>query len=94
MGLVVVGLGLLRGVPLGQQEQGVLLFLRILHDSDGAEGDGTAKIGGVLPGNHLVLVHHAEGGLGAGADSVQLVPAAGPVEIELPIVIDIAQGTP
>ena len=79
---LVVGLGLLRGVPLGQQEQGVLLFLRILHDSDGAEGDGTAKIGGVLPGNHLVLVHHAEGGLVAGADSALAdLPEEGSEEI-------------
>ena len=87
-----MGGGVLGGVLQGQGLDGGPLLPVVLQLPQPAEDDDAAVEGGVLQGRHLVLGHHTEGGLGLPAQGVQLVAAFGAVEVQLPLVVQVAQG--
>ena len=69
------------------------MFLRLVLQNTGpAEGDDAAKVGGVLRGDHLILIDDAEGRLAAPTQGVQLVPCLGTVEEQRSLLIHIAEG--
>ena len=51
-----------------------------------------SEIGGVFAGNHVILAGHAEGGLVAAADGVDLVTRLCTVKINRSVVVNVAHG--